>query len=168
MTLVATESQPPAHGAGVPEEVYLQTVRLMERLHRLLLEVIKLEFDKRGSADINPVQALLLHKLGGDELTAGELRSRGHYLGSNVSYNLKKLVELGYIHYKRSDHDRRSVRVRLTGKGEAICETVRSLYRRQLLSLATVGEVSISDLEDLNRVLLRLERFWTNQIRYRL
>lgn len=150
------------------EREYLQAMRLVERLHRLLLDVIKDEFDRTGGCDLNPVQALLLHNLGRDELTAGELKTRGYYLGSNVSYNLKKLVELGYIHYKRSNYDRRSVRVRLTSKGEAVCETVRRLYRRQLRSLESVGEVGFEDLEELNRVLMRLERFWSDQIRYRL
>lgn len=150
------------------EQDYLQALRLIERLHRLLLDVIKDELDRTGGCNLNPVQALLLHNLGGDELTAGELKTRGHYLGSNVSYNLKKLVELGYIHYKRSDRDRRSIRVRLTPKGEGVCQAVRRLYRRQLGSLGSVGEVGLPDLEKLNLVLMRLERFWSNQIRYRL
>jgi len=168
MTLVHTQT----HAAPIaPEDLegeYLQALRLIERLHRLLLDVIKDELDRNGGFDLNPVQALLLHNLGNDELTAGELKTRGYYLGSNVSYNLKKLVELGYIHYKRSNHDRRSVRVRLTEKGEEICALVRKLYQRQLRSLGSVGEVAFEDLEDLNRVLMRLERFWSDQIRYRL
>lgn len=150
------------------EREYLQALRLIERLHRLLLDVIKDELERNGGCDLNPVQALLLHNLGGDELTAGELKSRGYYLGSNVSYNLKKLVELGYIHYQRSNRDRRSIRVRLTPKGEGVCEAVRRLYQRQLGSLEAVGEVDLADLESLSPVLMRLERFWTDQIRYRL
>ena len=90
---------------------------MIERLHRLLLDVIKDEFDRQGGAELNSVQALLLYNMGDDELTAGELKTRGYYLGSNVSYNLKKLVDMGYLHYKRSDKDRRSVRVSLTPKG---------------------------------------------------
>jgi len=168
MTLVYTQAQNAPRSIENPEAEYLQALRLIERLHRLLLDVIKAEFERQGGSDLNAVQALLLHNLGGDELTAGELKTRGYYLGSNVSYNLKKLVELGYIHYKRSEHDRRSVRVRLTDKGEEVCETVRKLYRRQLRSLHSVGEVSVGDLEDLSRVLMRLERFWSDQIRYRL
>lgn len=168
MRFLHVEAQPVPIAKNDLEGEYLEALRLIERLHRLLLDVIKDEFDRNGGCDLNPVQALLLHNLGDEELTAGELKTRGYYLGSNVSYNLKKLVELGYIHYKRSDHDRRSVRVRLTSKGEAICETVRRLYRRQLRSLGSVGEVGFDDLQDLNRVLMRLERFWSDQIRYRL
>lgn len=168
MALVHMEAPSAQVSTETLEREYLQALRLVERLHRLLLDVIKDEFERIGECDLNPVQALLLHNLGGDELTAGELKTRGYYLGSNVSYNLKKLVELGYIHYKRSDHDRRSVRVRLTPKGEEICRAVRDLYRRQLRSLESVGEVSSEDLDDLNRVLMRLERFWSDQIRYRL
>ena len=147
---------------------YLEALRSIERLHRLLLDVIKDEFDRDGGGELNSVQALLLHNLGDEELTAGELKARGYYLGSNVSYNLKKLVEKGYIHYNRGAADRRSVRVRLTDKGWEACKVVAKLYQRQLGSLETVGEIGAGDLESLNKVLGRLERFWANQIRYRL
>ena len=147
---------------------YLQALRLIERLHRLLLDVIKDEFDRLGGADLNSVQALLLYNIGDSELTAGELKTRGYYLGSNVSYNLKKLVDMGYIHYKRSETDRRSVRVRLSPKGMEAWQVVDKLYQRQLGSVEAVGEVSGEDFKALNRALVRLERFWTDQIRYRL
>lgn len=147
---------------------YLQALRLVERLHRLLLDVIKDEFDRNGGSEINPVQALLLYNIGDSELTAGELKTRGYYLGSNVSYNLKKLVDMGYIHYKRSETDRRSVRVSLTDKGHDACEVLNGLYERQMGSIEAVGEVGEGDLQSLNRSLARLERFWTDQIRYRL
>jgi DNA-binding MarR family transcriptional regulator len=157
----------PAADEGFRAE-YLQALRLIERLHRLLLDVIKDEFDRDGGADLNSVQALLLYNIGDSELTAGELKTRGYYLGSNVSYNLKKLVDMGYIHYKRSETDRRSVRVSLTHKGKDACEVLHKLYQRQLGSIETVGEVTGDDFKSLNRALFRLERFWTDQIRYRL
>ena len=147
---------------------YLQALRLIERLHRLLLDVIKDEFDREGGAELNSVQALLLYNIGESELTAGELKTRGYYLGSNVSYNLKKLVDMGYIHYKRSETDRRSVRVSLTDKGKAACDVLNKLYQRQLGSIETVGEVAQGDVQALNGALVRLERFWSDQIRYRL
>lgn len=148
--------------------LYLESLQLVERLHRRLLDVIKDEFDRNGRSDINSIQALLLFNIGTAELTAGELRSRGYYLGSNVSYNLKKLVDMGYLHYKRSEVDRRSVKVSLTPKGMAACDIVDKLYHRQLGSLEVVGEVNQGDVQGLNRALMRLERFWSDQIRYRL
>ena len=147
---------------------YLVSLKLIERLHRLLLDVIKDEFERLGRSDVNSVQALLLFNIGDSELTAGELTSRGYYLGSNVSYNLKKLVEAGFINHQRSSTDRRSVRVRLTDKGLDVCKVVNALYLRQLESLKQVGGVDSNDLEVLNRSLIRLERFWTDQIRYQL
>ena len=147
---------------------YLRALRMIERLHRLLLDVIKDEFDRQGSAEINSVQALLLINMGDDELTAGELRTRGYYLGSNVSYNLKKLVDMGYLHYKRSDKDRRSVRVSLTPKGVEARATIQKLYQRQLGSVEAVGQITLDDFKSLNKSLVRLERFWADQIRYRL
>ncbi|HSC19241.1 MAG TPA: winged helix DNA-binding protein [Rhizomicrobium sp.] len=147
---------------------YLEALNLIERLHRQLLDVIKDELDRRDEREINSVQALLLFNVGDQELTAGELRTRGHYLGSNVSYNLKKLVDAGYIHHERSELDRRSVLVRLTRKGEVVRNMLHELFQRHLISLEPVGNVSGSDLEAMNVALRRLERFWIDQVRFRL
>ena len=147
---------------------YLVTLKIVERLHRLLLDVVKSEFERVGRMDVNGVQALLLYNIGDCELTAGEIRSRGYYLGSNVSYNLKKLVDSGYIHHQRSKTDRRSVRIRLTPKGKEVYNVVNSLYERQLTMIEKVGGLAISDLKTLNQSLAKLERFWGDQIRFRL
>jgi len=88
-------------GLGAAAPVYLESLSLVERLHWGLLDVVKDEFDRRGRSDINPIQALLLFNIGDKELTASELRSRGYYLGSNVSYNVKKLIEMGYLSHER-------------------------------------------------------------------
>src|ERR1700680_2936565 len=146
---------------------YLESLNLVERLHRQLLDVIKDELDRRGERVVNSVQALLLFNIGDQELTAGELRTRGHYLGSNVSYNLKKLVEGGYIHHERSESDRRSVLVRLTRKGEVVRDMLRELFDRHLVSLEAVGNVGVDHLENVNTTLKRLERFWIDQVRFR-
>ena len=160
------------HRAPVNDESfrgeYLQALRLIERLHRLLLDVIKDEFDRQGGAELNSVQALLLYNIGEAELSAGELKTRGYYLGSNVSYNLKKLVVMGYIHYKKSETDRRAVRVSLTDQGLEARDTIAKLYQRQLGSLEAVGQVTSDDFKVLNKALVRLERFWSDQIRYQL
>ena len=128
-TAVETADRVP--GQAPVQPLYLEALTLVERLHRRLLDVIKDEFDRRGRADINSVQALLLYNIGDKELTAGELRTRGYYLGSNVSYNLKKLVELGFLDHQRSRVDRRSVRIRLTPQGQEIRK-----HRRRALSEA--------------------------------
>jgi DNA-binding MarR family transcriptional regulator len=149
-------------------KLYLETLSLIERLHRQLLDVIKDELDRRDEREINSVQALLLFNVGDQELTAGELRTRGHYLGSNVSYNLKKLVEAGYVHHERSSVDRRSVLVRLTSKGEVVRNMLRGLFERHLNSLEAVGNVGSSELESVSASLRRLERFWIDQVRFQL
>jgi DNA-binding MarR family transcriptional regulator len=147
---------------------YLEALTLVERLHRRLLDVIKDEFDRKGRADINSVQALLLFNIGDKELTAGELRTRGYYLGSNVSYNLKKLVEIGFLDHQRSRVDRRSVRIRLTDKGREIRNTVEELYQKHVRTVEQVGGINSEEFATLNKSLHRLERFWTDQILYRL
>ena len=147
---------------------YLEALHLVERLHRRLLDVIKDEFERRGRDDVNSVQALLLYNIGDKELTASELRTRGYYLGSNVSYNVKKLVEMGYLHHARSRVDRRSVRISLTDKGREVHEIVKSLYDKHSRTIQPIGGISDDDFSRLNQALTRLERFWTDQIRYRL
>jgi DNA-binding MarR family transcriptional regulator len=148
--------------------LYLEALTLLERLHRRLLDVIKDEFDRRGRADINSVQALLLYNIGEKELTAGELRTRGYYLGSNVSYNLKKLVEMGFLDHQRSRVDRRSVRIKLTQKGTEVRDIVDALYQKHVRTVEQVGGISPDEFAGLNKALHRLERFWTDQILYRL
>ena len=145
---------------------YLDTLGLVERLHRLLLDVIKDELERLNLLEINAVQALLIFNIGENEVTAGELKSRGYYQGSNVSYNLKKLVEMGYMHHQRSEIDRRSVRVRLTPKGRAVRDVVSKLFARHADGMETRNVVSPESLEDINISLRRVERFWTDQIRY--
>jgi DNA-binding MarR family transcriptional regulator len=150
------------------QPLYLEALTLVERLHRRLLDVIKDEFDRRGRADINAVQALLLFNIGDKELTAGELRTRGYYLGSNVSYNLKKLVEMGFLDHQRSRVDRRSVRIKLTDKGREVRTTVDELYKKHVRTVEQVGGINADEFAVLNKSLQRLERFWTDQILYRL
>ncbi|OWU85093.1 MarR family transcriptional regulator [Oceanicola sp. 22II-s10i] len=145
---------------------YLDSLALVERLHRLLLDVIKDEFERVGVLDINAVQALLLFNIGDNEVTAGELKSRGYYQGSNVSYNLKKLVEMGYMHHQRCEIDRRSVRVRLTTRGREIRDLVTALFARHAEGMEERGVVSLSALDEVTTTLKRVERFWTDQIRY--
>jgi DNA-binding MarR family transcriptional regulator len=164
----AIEAVAQSPGQTELKPLYLEALTLVERLHRRLLDVIKDEFDRSGRSDVNSVQALLLFNIGESELTAGELRTRGYYLGSNVSYNLKKLVEMGYIHHQRSRMDRRSVRVSLTEKGREVAEIVNSLYERHIRSIDQVGGIGVDEFNTLNRSLQRLERFWTDQILYRL
>jgi DNA-binding MarR family transcriptional regulator len=145
---------------------YLETLSMVERLHRLLLDVIKDEFERLGLLDINSVQALLLFNIGENEVTAGELKSRGYYQGSNVSYNLKKLVESGYMEHKRCEIDRRSVRVRLSGKGQHIRKVVSDLFGRHSDGILGKDVLGNLDLNELNHSLRRLERYWGDQIRY--
>ena len=145
---------------------YLDALALVERLHRLLLDVVKDEFERVGVLEINAVQALLLFNIGENEVTAGELKSRGYYQGSNVSYNLKKLVEMDYMHHQRCEIDRRSVRVRLTRKGRDIRDIVGALFARHADGLETKGVLGIDGIEEITMSLKRMERYWTDQIRY--
>jgi DNA-binding MarR family transcriptional regulator len=147
------------------KQSYLETIRLIERLHRRFLDVIKTELDRLGVEDINNVQTLILVNISEEQLTVGELTARGYYLGSNVSYNVKKLVENGYLQQERSPHDRRMTRVRLSEKGLDLTQKIDQLYQRNADDLAD-GIASAEQLGEINRVLHAIERYWSSYISY--
>ena len=144
---------------------YYEAILLIERLHRHFLEVVKVDLDNRGVQDINNVQALILYNLGEDEITVGELTARGYYLGSNVSYNVKKMFEADYLVQERSPHDRRSVRVKLSEKGLALHKHLHAYFEKQIGMLPGASlqneEISMA-IESLRK----FERFWTSIINY--
>lgn len=145
---------------------FLECLRLIERLHRRILDIIKFRLEALGYADINSVQALLLHNIGDREMTAGELRTRGYYLGSNVSYNLKKMVSNGYIKQERSEHDLRSVRISLSQKGMAIHNLVSELFDQHLEEIGAKQLLQNEELSLLRSQLRELESFWDQQISF--
>ena len=145
---------------------YLDALSLIERLHRLLLDVIKDEFERLDIFDINAVQGLLLFNIGENEVSAGELKSRGYYQGSNVSYNLKKLVDIGYMHHQRCRIDRRAVRVGLTQSGRNIRDIIARLFARHAQGLIDSNALEVQSAMDVSHILTRIERYWKDQIRY--
>ena len=154
----------PVRGIEPVKEAYFETIRLIERLHRQFLEVVKVELDRTGVVDINNIQALILANIGKEELTVGELTNRGYYLGSNVSYNVKKMVENGYLEQERSPHDRRSVRVRVSQKGFEVCDLIAALHERHISQLD--DSPIAAELEGVNKTLRAVERFWTDDLMY--
>lgn len=144
---------------------YYETLLLVERVHRHFLEVVKLEIERLGIQDIKNFQALILYNVGDDEMSVGELTARGFYLGSNVSYNVKKMVENGYLVHEPSPHDRRSTRVRLTDKGKALHKQMGAYFEKHL-TLLQQAQLGNDDLTKSNEALRKLERFWTSMINY--
>ena len=139
---------------------YLEAIGLIERLHRRCLEVIKTELDRASVRDINNIQSLILFNIGEEELTVGELTLRGCYHGSNVSYNLKKLVEFGYVSHERSSHDKRSYRVKLTEKGHSVRKLLEEMFLRHSIILEQT-DLSEGAFENLNDSLQKIDRFWS-------
>lgn len=143
------------------KQKYIETILLIERLHRRFLDVIKAELDRLKIDDLNNVQTLILYNINAEELTIGELTNRGYYLGSNVSYNVKKLVENGYLEQERSAHDKRSVKIRLSTKGLAICEKIDALYEKHITDLGKTGP-SEESIDTTKKTLLDMERYWSS------
>lgn len=141
---------------------YYNTIQLIERLHRYFLDVVKIEIDRKGIQDINNVQTMILHSIGHDELTVGELTLRGYYLGSNVSYNVKKMAENGYLEQERSRHDKRSIRVKLTDKGKELHEIINQMFQRHENNLENT-KLDDERLTETAETLKMMERFWNSQ-----
>jgi DNA-binding MarR family transcriptional regulator len=138
---------------------YYEAIQLIERLHRQFLDVLKLELDRKGVQDINNVQCMILYNIGTDEMTVGELTIRGYYLGSNVSYNVKKMVENEYLIQERSVHDKRSIRVRLSEKGIKLKAIIDEMFKRHEQRI-TGTDLTPERLKQLNDTMMKLERFW--------
>ena len=147
------------------KDQYLLTIRLIERLHRRFLDVVKAELDRLGMLDINNVQALILSNISNEQVTVGELTARGYYQGSNVSYNVKKLVENGYLVQERSAHDKRMMRVWLSDKGLDLVNRIDALYQRDADKIAE-NIAQEPQFKELNRVLTGVERHWSHVINF--
>ena len=150
--------------AGVTKQ-YLELTRLIERLHRRFLDVLRAELNRLGVKNINAVQALLLANISDEEIVIRDLVERGYYQGSNVSYNIKKLTDLGYLEQERSAHDRRSVRIRLTDNALEVVRSVRALEDKHAATLAEQG-LAAEELEAIGRSLRQVERVWDDYIHY--
>ena len=143
------------------KDSYFEAVVMIERLHRLFLEVVKLELDKLHTRDINNVQALVLYNIGKSQLTVGELTNRGYYLGSNVSYNLRKMVQNHYVLQVPSPHDKRSSHVKLSPKGLELFEKIDKILGSQAGALSK----EVANADDMNgfcQTLRKLETFWSD------
>jgi DNA-binding MarR family transcriptional regulator len=150
----------------VPE--FLKSLSLLEQVHRRLHDVVKDDLERNGDRLLTGVQALLLYEIGEDETPASSLRSRGAFAGTSMSYNLKKLQEAGYLLQERSKTDRRTVRLKLTPSGVRVKERVEKLFDRHATALGPTASVGAEDLAQFNKTASRLERFWSDQIRYQL
>lgn len=149
----------------IVKKEYLELTRLIERLHRRFLDLIRAELNRLGIRDINSVQALLLANIGDEQIAIRDLVERGYYQGSNISYNVKKLAEMGYLEQERSTHDRRSVSVRLTKKALSVVGNIRDLEKKIAGQLDEENFGSV-EIEAVCEALRRIERTWTDYVHY--
>ncbi|MCA8899862.1 MAG: MarR family transcriptional regulator [Hyphomonas sp.] len=149
-------------------ESFLKSLSLLEQAHRRLHDVVKDDLERGGERSLTGVQALLLYEIGEDEAPASVLRARGAFAGTSLSYNVKKLQEGGYLTQTRSEDDKRTVTLRLTERGLKVRNRVARLFEKQATALEPTASVRPDDLSQLNKTITRLERFWSDQIRFRL
>ena len=143
------------------KENYYNSIVMIEKLHLLFLEILKYELKKLNTNDINNIQALVLYNIGENKISVGGLTSHGYYLGSNVSYNLRKMVENGYIMQTLNDYDRRSSEVKLTQKGLEMYKKMDVIFEQhsKYLNENNIDENTIINLKD---TLQTIERYLNN------
>ena len=149
------------------KEAYFDMIMYIERLHHLFFEVIKSELDRQKIKDINNVQCFILYNIGPNQMIVGEITSRGYYMGSNVTYNLKKMIESGYIIQEPSVHDRRSSQIKLSQKGLVLYERLDTIFTQQTQNLKH-NNIQQSDLESVSKNLAKLESFWRFNVNHKI
>ncbi|MEM9739889.1 MAG: MarR family transcriptional regulator [Pseudomonadota bacterium] len=154
--------------ADTVAQSFLKSLSLLEQAHRRLHDVVKDDLERGGERSLTGVQALLLYEIGETETPASALRARGAFAGTSLSYNIKKLQEGGYLEQRRSKSDKRAVHLKLTERGKKVRLRVSAMFDKQAAALEPTASVRPTDLSQLNKALSRLERFWSDQIRYRL
>ncbi len=148
-----------------PEHIAMDLPRLIERMHRRFLDVVRSELTRNGINDISPVQAMMLANIGDEEMTVRDLIERGYYLGSNASYNLKNLVDGGYVERQTAVHDRRSALIKVSAKGQVILDALAKL-NVQMADTLLKNSVDAHDMESAWKVLRHLERRWSDSVRF--
>ena len=139
--------------------LYFEMATLLERMHRQFMDMLKVELDRMHLGDINNVQAIILYNVGRSELSVGELSNRGYYLGSNVSYNLRKLVENGYFIQEKAKNDKRASKIRLSEKGLKLYDKLDVIITKHADNLRHNG-MSEESITDSLKLMRKLEAYW--------
>jgi DNA-binding MarR family transcriptional regulator len=139
--------------------VYFEIIMGIERLHRVFFDMVKADLDRTGVKDITDIQCFILYNIGTSKMTVGEISNRGYYMGSNVTYNLKKMVENGYVLQQQSPHDKRSSHIQLSEKGLKIFQRFDEIFTRQSENLKN-NSITETELTDMRKTMQKLESFW--------
>jgi DNA-binding MarR family transcriptional regulator len=160
----ANKAEPMHNPAGPgPAQIVQDLPRLIERMHRRYLDVVRVELGNLGIEDISPVQTMMLDNIGDEEISVRDLIERGYYLGSNASYNLKQLVDGGYIERRASSRDRRAAQLKVSPKGRRVLDALAKLNTHMAEPLMPEA----ADIESAWRILRRLERRWSDSVRFK-
>lgn len=147
-----------------PSQMYHEIARIIERMHRRYLDVLRIELGRIGIDDVSPVQVMMLMNISTGEISVRDLIERGYYLGSNASYNLKQLVDQGYVDRAASPRDKRAARLKLSVRGAELCEQLRRMSTLHADALIR-ADGDMQEFEVTYKTLRRLERKWTDVIR---
>jgi DNA-binding MarR family transcriptional regulator len=158
------DSVPPSDKTPGTLRTLQELPRQIERMHRRFLDVVRLELGRAGVHDISPVQVMMMSNIGSEEISVRDLIERGYYLGSNASYNLKQLVDCGYVERQASARDRRSARLKVTQKGLDVLSKLGTLELKWAEPLMKAGDEAA--LDATQRTLRQLERCWSDAVRY--
>jgi DNA-binding MarR family transcriptional regulator len=138
-----------------------------EKNYRLFLDIIKQELDVIGAVDINAIQAFILMNINDNVVTIGEVITRGYYIGSNASYNIKKMTANNYVQQTQSDFDKRAAYLKLTKKGLVLCEKLYDSVNNYLKIFETSMGSNFS-IDQCVETMKKIEHFWKDALMRRV
>ncbi|MDR0630481.1 MAG: MarR family winged helix-turn-helix transcriptional regulator [Holosporales bacterium] len=145
---------------------YLELPIYGEKMHRLFLDVIKQELDNLAVADISSVQAFILMNVNDNVITMGEVLSRGYYVGSNASYNIKKMITNSYMRQTPSDYDKRAIYLSLTEKGLNLCERLENSIKEHIDKFK-ISNANKAEIDKGLKFLKKFETYWQDVLQRR-
>lgn len=139
---------------------YFKLAVTCERLHRMFLEIVRRELSRLQIRDINSAQCLILYQAAheNNKLTINEFTTRGYYMGSNISYNISKMVRNGYFIQCENTDDKRSSYIKLSKKGLELYEKLDELFKDHSFDLEQSGTDN-KDFTKLYNILNEIENF---------
>ena len=112
---------------------YIEAIHLCEKITQDFEELSQNILYSSGIEDLNATQAILLYKISlyKGNISPKEIGSKRYYNGTNVTYNLNKLKNKGYLEEKKSDIDKRKKNINITKKSDKIISLFDSHFNKQ-------------------------------------
>jgi DNA-binding MarR family transcriptional regulator len=137
---------------------YLRIFSLSENLNHTFLQSLKRNLVKNKINDINSIQCLILYNIGTKKINVSDIKNQNYYIGSNVTYNLQKMIENNYLIKEKSLLDGRNQEIKLSKKGLSLYMQLNQIFSEWNKNIKNNG-FSEKDIEEGEKALLRLKAY---------